>query len=464
MQFGGTTYDLDDPIQSVACFTAMGNVMATMNQTIATLQQTQQQAQAPQQAPAQPAPATAPPNPQQWQQLVNAITGQQAAPAAYVPPLNPAFPTGNVRLQHFAVPPDFKDIKRNKPAKWNSRRSDVESFVARFTSYINSQPNRFRLTQTRISEFCFLLGETPASNWADSVMKALNNNNAASSFYTDDWTTFLERFNGEFGILDKKADATNKFMHLVQGRDGWEAFFSKFEQHREDAGIDKDNAFYRLKIATNPALRDQMFKAGVLPRTYDAWATAAKERTRDARELKEFDHGLKYSSFTRPSPHHQAPVRDPDAMDIDAVSHQERRRKDKGKNKKPTPAKDKGKGRAPPPKKKSNHPSSSSSGAKAIPTALNPTTVRPGTFCYKCGGPGHFAASCKNPSPHKVQALVTFAQATLDQIPLGEEQEAPDASSEEEDNDVDDYDECAPPDSEVENLIDLDSDEDSNPF
>lgn len=127
-----------------------------------------------------------------------------------------------------------------------------------FEAYIMQHPNNLCLAWTHILVFCCFLQNRSAATWARNIEEALTMHNSTSSFYFNSWARFKMHFTQSFGILNKEADAMNKFQHLVQGDTEWKTFFTKFDQLQAKAGLTEDQSFYQFCKATNNTLRNTL--------------------------------------------------------------------------------------------------------------------------------------------------------------------------------------------------------------
>jgi len=264
--YNGRVVDMANP-QDIA------QVFTTLNQTIQTLQGQVQMGM----------------TRDQMNALIQTMPQRTQAITA---PVNEAKSTPTNQVLHEDNPPPRGSIdnKCKLPEPFSGKRHEAEDFIKKFEAYITLRPNAMRLTRTRILVFCPLLQVEPAKTWGNHVLKAITDKDGNSNFYYDNWAQFKATFFKNFGLINKQEHAMNRFQRFEQGNTGWETFFISFDQLRQDAGLSKDQAYWRLKKATNRALRHVLMIAETRPQNYDDWVTKAAERTRTQREIKDFEN------------------------------------------------------------------------------------------------------------------------------------------------------------------------------
>jgi len=356
--------------------------------------------------------------------LIQALPHRTQA-VAHAAPVNDALSTPNTQVLHEDNPPPQGSIdnKCKLPEPFLGKRHEAEDFVKKFEAYITLRPNAMRLTRTRILVFCPLLQVEPAKTWGNHVLKAITDKDGNSNFYYDNWAQFKATFFKNFGLINKQEHAMNRFQRFEQGNTGWETFFISFDQLRQDAGLSKDQAFWRLKKATNKTLRITLMTSETPPRTYDDWVTKAAERTRAQREIKDFENQRAFDPASMHQSSHQSrqTLDYGTPMDIDSM-RDKRKLPQKGK----VPS-SKGQLKGMPPKKPPGSlPSRNPS--KTIPTSSGPSKLSRGT-CFRCGKPGHMVRDCtetiRNINEQHVASLVEIAVAIngddYGEIPVGED-------------------------------------------
>lgn len=371
----------------------------------------------------------------QWQTLLD-VTGrsvraaaQREDAAAHQPKRvrNPALSYiggPDVYFQHHVVPEGVKDFKEAPtPSKFTNKRSDARPFCKRVAAHFAQKPAAFQFTYTRIIFFCQLLTETVAGHWATQVLRSVTTP-IANDYYCDDWEVFVRKFLELYGIPNEKEDAINKLFNLRQGSQPFYQWISEVERLKHVAGIDNEAALTCLKRNMTPSLYEEIYRLQTLPTTYDEWKTAALAKEHQQLEKLSFDRAHRGSGtgfgfrkpsngFSRPSSHNP---RDPNAMDVDAISQRNR---------------------APP--KQPARPQAAPSSSRPKGPVKDLSHIQ----CHKCEKYGHYMRDCRNKlSPERINALVQMALSLHQDDPedesegviLEEEETATDEASPDEDD------------------------------
>ena len=275
-RFNGTDYDLDDNAEVQWLITAMAGTIANQANNLQTAQNTINNLQL-----AQPIQLTG----AQLTQLVGA-GGQHPQQPQAINVVNP-ITTARARLINAnaadvmyeeQTPEGMKDSKTIKDARaWNGTKEDLEPFIICLKGYFKSRPNAMRFTRNKILYALDLLDDRTSRTWTSLVRKAIAEDKD-NKYYFDNWDEFQAELIKLFGLRHK---AQNFFIRLVSYRisekKDLKDSLAYFDYLREEAKIDKDQAYFYLQQATPDSLRGPLMMREHPPTTYDAWFAALEQ-------------------------------------------------------------------------------------------------------------------------------------------------------------------------------------------
>ena len=252
-RFNGTDYDLDDNAAVQWLITAMAGTVANQANNLQTAQNTINTLQL-----AQPIQLTG----AQLNQLVGA-GGQCPQQPQAINVVNP-ITTARARVLNAnapdvmyeeQTPEGMKDSKTIKDARaWNGTKEDLEPFIVCLKGYFKSRPNAMRFTRNKILYALDLLDDHTSQTWASLVRKAIAEDKD-NKYYFDNWDEFQPELIKLFGLRHK---AQNFFIRLVSYRisenKDLKDSLTYFDYLREEAKIDKDQAYFYLQQATADSL------------------------------------------------------------------------------------------------------------------------------------------------------------------------------------------------------------------
>jgi hypothetical protein len=220
----------------------------------------------------------------------------------------------------------------------------VRPFLDRVDAWFALVPETYRLTRSRILATCGLITSKPADSWAIAVLNAVTRNED-TPYYYDSWVDFKEEFLKNFGIANEQEEALNKIMRITQGSTDLSVFTAEFLRLRDPSKIPDDAAVREYRRALDRKLFYQVSYLIPAPTTLQEWITSARERFLVGQDARTFDSINRQNAAptnrfpsARPSnsfpsfpprsttPAYRPPhIRDPNAMDVDAVNNRDTR-------------------------------------------------------------------------------------------------------------------------------------------
>ena len=362
------------------------------------------------------------PSTAEWRDMVNAIIAPRPA-AVFQNSINPV--THVLYDDNAPVPGsiDTKDVKL--PPSFNGKQWDARPFIHRLEAVFALQPNKYRLSRTRILAACSIITNQPSATWAMTISKAVTEHDNSAGYHLDKWDEFVKYFIQGYGIANEKEHAQHRIQKLYQGDSPFESYVAEFRRLQILAVFPNDTAIIFFKRGINKRLYDAIYSLPVPPTDLNDWIKQGREKDRQYMEQRDFAKA--HRAFTPGTHTYHAPAqktfnhpftrKDPDAMDVDQIRQKGRR---PGKQVKPT---SKSRSQARPQgrtQRVSNVEASTSSS-------------RPNVICYNCGREGHYKRDCKIT---KINQLSQEERDVLAEYAFS----LPRGSQEDEDDDNDDND------------------------
>jgi hypothetical protein len=338
----------------------------------------------------QPPAPTAAPQTQTFTPGVNPVTTARARAT------NPQHP--NVLYEDNPPPAGSVNIKGTKPPpSFMGDKRDARPFLDRIGAYFALLPVSYRLTRNRILFTCSLITSRPADSWAIAVTNALVNEKDGES-YCDDWQAFKDVFLASFGVPNEKEEAIFQLSSLVQDKMDFNVFVAEFQRLYELSGIPEPMGIREFKRSVDKSLFFRVSTENPTePASLDEWITkarawdirlksvatyAAQNRRHQPPPSKTFGSWRPQAPNPafRATPAYRTPhQRDPNAMDVDAMSSRDTRIR---------------------------QPLSQATRQVTIlprpstSSASRPAPVSNSGVCYRCQKPGHFKNNCPVPFEH----------------------------------------------------------------
>jgi hypothetical protein len=280
-------------------------------------------------------------------------SGQEAA-RGYIPVAPGYTPTTNIRRTNTAPaqnppnPPNpgpaagviaqqpnnaRKEVRMNMPPEFDGDRKKYRKFKQAVVLYLSVNRHIYTDDEAKIGFTLSYINDKEAAQWRESWIE---NNTQAGTLYFPHFDDFMIELDRAFSPIDAIGDAMHKLRALKQGSKSAEELITEFNLLCGQAGIltSGDTTLISLfQPALNKPLLEKILDSETIPTTIDGWKNKAIQldnnyrrkmailgKTRENRG--QMNTGRR---FFRPSNQQiQAQMKDPNAMDVDALSIKQR--------------------------------------------------------------------------------------------------------------------------------------------
>lgn len=223
-----------------------------------------------------------------------------------------------------------KEIGINKPTPFDGDRKKVHSFIQECKIYLAINRKVYETDEAKVAFVLSFMTEREALKWKETYLTSITDEAGDINF--PNIKAFWELIDEYFKPADRVQDATNKLMILKQGNRPVEDLVTEFRLLASQAGMtditDADNLhLIRLfRSALHPNLAKKILFSENVPKTFKGWMERAIQYDTNYRMamaiIGKLPNGPK--SFSTSYPKRSNEYRDPNAMDIDAMSAEKR--------------------------------------------------------------------------------------------------------------------------------------------
>jgi len=231
----------------------------------------------------------------------------------------------------------LKDLGLGDPSPFKGEPHALDSFLQDCSLRFSIAPDIYDTEAKQITFALSHLREGDAKRWKEAYLKgrtALVTNTTPFSVGTS-WVTFETDLRNSFSEVDKEQDAMHRLQNLRQGKKTVDQHNINFKLLMDKARLTEANNaailihFYRESI--DPKVRDRIMMMETVPTTITDWWRRAAQFDGMSRRLnqslgtafgKSKTNGKNHQGYRPPS----QPQKDPNAMDIDALSIEEKKK------------------------------------------------------------------------------------------------------------------------------------------
>ncbi len=238
-------------------------------------------------------------------------------------------PLGPPGLQVPAAPPT-REIQLNAPPTFDGNRKKFNNFLQAVLLHISLNAHIFNTNELNIRFTLSFLTEKEAAQWRESWVQR---NNAAGAITYPTWAAFEAELSAAFQPIDLVGNAMHKLETLRQGGKTAEELNTERDLLVGQAAIGADSAATFIKAyqkVLNRSLLEKILDGDTVPTTIDSWKLKAVQLDNNYRRKmailgKTRDNHGQNTGGGRPfcpayTMNTYAPQRDPNAMDVDALS------------------------------------------------------------------------------------------------------------------------------------------------
>src|ERR1700734_63338 len=249
---------------------------------------------------------------------------------------------------HYGNP---REVPINRPKPITGDRTRVRTFQQQCQGYLQLNPGIFTTDDAKVAFVLSYLTDKEALKWKETYLSTITDEEGY--FIYPSYKEFMKIFANYFKPLNETEEANNKMITMKQGRRTVEEYVADFRLLASMAEMpsiteaDNRHLINYFRQGLHPAINKKIALSDNRPTTISEWAERAVQYDTNYRMTMAMYGGPGYGN-PRTSNNYETPkTRDPNAMDIDAMSAEKR------------------------------------------------TSLMKQGLCFKCEGRGHLARDCK---------------------------------------------------------------------
>ena len=223
-----------------------------------------------------------------------------------------------------------KEYGLNKPTPFSGDRMKVKAFLQECLIYIDINKDIYTTDKLKIGFILSYMNEKEARDWCELYLENLEDPVTGRLIYLT-FGAFLTEVHKAFRSADRVQDAMCKLENLRQGKKTAEQVVTEFKQLIGQAGLTTRSASDNIHLiglfrkALNHPLTHKIMFGEMIPRTIEDWFEKAIQFDTNYREaMAIFGPNKKADKSMNRSWYRPAEKKDPNAMDVDALTFKER--------------------------------------------------------------------------------------------------------------------------------------------
>ena len=227
---------------------------------------------------------------------------------------------------------ETKEVKLNLPKTFNGNRDKFRKFLQNVELHLAINKKIYDDDLKKIGFTLSFMTEGQAEAWADQFVEQCQAKNPDADLDLGEWSNFREELVQTFSAYDTPGDALNEMKNLrMKNEDEIDGHITHFATLLAESKLDKKSAVITdLFRETLPVrLQSRIMNLETPPTDLEGWYRKAKQIDNTAKRtraiLGKSTQNLKKNVITgNPKFHFIRRERDPNAMDVDALSLEER--------------------------------------------------------------------------------------------------------------------------------------------
>ena len=223
-----------------------------------------------------------------------------------------------------------KEYGLNKPTTFSGDRTKVKAFLQECLVYIDMNEDVYTTDKLNIGFVLSYMNKTEAKDWRELYLEDIEDPATGKLVYPT-FSTFLTEVCKAFQSADQVQDAICKLENLKQGKKMAEQVITEFKQLIGQAGLttrstsDNIHLIELFQKALNYSLAHKIMFGEMIPRTIEDWFEKAIQFDTNYWEVTAiFGSNKKNERTTNRSWYRPAEKKDPNAMDVNVLTFEER--------------------------------------------------------------------------------------------------------------------------------------------
>ena len=223
-----------------------------------------------------------------------------------------------------------KEYGLNKPMPSSSDQTKVKACLQKFLVYIDMNEDVYTTDKVEIGFVLLCMNETEVKDWKELYLEDIEDPATGKLVYPT-FSNFLTEVHKAFQSADQVQDAIRKLENLKQGKKTMEQVITELKQLIGQAGLttrstsDNIHLIGLFRKALNYSLAHKIMFGKTIPRMIDDWFKQVIQFDTNYREaMAIFGQNQKNEKTTNRSWYRPAEKKDLNAMDVDALTFEER--------------------------------------------------------------------------------------------------------------------------------------------
>jgi hypothetical protein len=218
-----------------------------------------------------------------------------------------------------------KELRIAVPKPFTGDRDDLNTFIQDSHVYLLINADSYTDNTKKVAFMLALMNGGTAKTWKEAYLHDILNTKKGAFPTTEDFVKDLKK---AFLPGDPEGDARAKIRQLKQGKGSVDEYNAQFRILAGQSGIKEYRALkdYYMQ-GLNTGILSKIFFNVKQPETMEEWYTTSSKLDSNHQRLLEIKGRTTYTSPKSYLPRHtSATVRDPNAMDVDQITVEERNR------------------------------------------------------------------------------------------------------------------------------------------